>query len=162
MALIHEKLYQSENLAYINFNEYIAGLVAGLVWSYGGRRDKVAVKTETEDIALGIDTAIPCGLIINELVSNALNHAFPGDKKGEVTVQVRSVNGTIELTVKDDGVGIPGDIDFRKTESLGLDLVTTLAEYQLDGEITLDRTEGTAFTITFKENYSKSEKKKQN
>lgn len=161
MALIHEKLYQSENLAYIDFDEYITSLVAGLVWSYGGKRDKVAVKTETEDIALGIDTAIPCGLIINELVSNALKHAFPGDRKGEVMIQVRAVNGTIELTVKDNGVGIPGDIDFRKTESLGLDLVTTLVEYQLDGEITLDRTEGTAFTIIFKDN-SKSEKKEQN
>lgn len=150
MALIHEKLYQSENLARIDFSEYITSLVTGLAWSYRGGGGNVAVKTEVEDIAVGIDTAIPCGLIINELVSNALKHAFPDDKKGEILVRVCSVNGTIELTVKDNGVGIP-DIDFRKTESLGLDLVTTLAEQQLGGEITLDRTEGTAFTITFKE-----------
>ncbi|MBU7029835.1 MAG: PAS domain-containing protein [Theionarchaea archaeon] len=151
MALIHEKLYQSENLAEIDFKEYIISLVNGLVRSYEVTADKVSLVIEVEDVSLGIDTAIPCGLIINELVSNSLKHAFPDRRKGEITIRLRSINDMIELVVCDNGVGIPDDIDLKTTESLGLDLVTTLAEYQLDGEITLDRSNGTAFTVTFKE-----------
>jgi two-component sensor histidine kinase len=102
-----------------------------------------------DDVALGIGVAIPCGLIINELVSNSLKHAFP-DKKGEINIALSSIDETIELVVGDNGIGIPENIDFRNTESLGLHLVTLLAEGQLDGEIMLDRSNGTAFHITFK------------
>ncbi len=151
MALVHEKLYQSENLAKIDFNEYIVSLVYELFRLYRVRTDRVALKIEVEDVPLGVDAAVPCGLIINELVSNCLKHAFPDDRKGEITIRLRSVNGKIELTVADNGVGIPDSVDIRTTGSLGLDLVTTLAESQLDGEITLDRSNGTAFTIIFKE-----------
>ena len=151
MALVHEKLYQSENLAEINVNEYITSLVHRLFRSYEVRTDRVAVTIEVEDISLGINAAVPCGLIINELVSNSLKHAFPDKRKGGIKIKLCSVNGNVELTVADNGVGMPEDFDFRTTDSLGLDLVCTLAEYQLDGEITVDRSEGTAFTITFKE-----------
>ena len=156
MALIHEKLYQSENLANINFGEYIEALVQGLVRSYGVSAARIAAKIEVGDISLDIDTAIPCGLIINELVSNALKHAFPNGRKGEIIVALRSVNEHIELTVSDNGVGIPKDIDFETTDSLGLHLATILAEDQLEGEINLDRSKGTTFQIRFKEQRRKN------
>lgn len=150
MALVHEKLYQSENLADINFSEYMKTLVHELVRSYGADTHKIAVRTEVEDVSLNIDTAIPCGLIINELVSNALKHAFPEGRKGEIVVALRSVSDAIELTVSDNGIGIPDTIDFRTTTSLGLRLVTILAEDQLEGEVFLDRNKGTTFKITFR------------
>ncbi len=148
MALIHEKLYQSETFTNIDFGGYVETLVYGLARSYGVS-DSIAIKIEVEDAFLDIDTAIPCGLIINELVSNSLKHAFP-DRKGEITVALRSLDDSIELIVSDTGVGIPEDIDFKNTETLGLRLVTILAEDQLEGEITLDRRKGTEFCITFK------------
>ncbi|KYK34181.1 MAG: hypothetical protein AYK19_02765 [Theionarchaea archaeon DG-70-1] len=147
MGLIHEKLYKSESLAQIDFSEYIKDLAQSLFRSYGASASNIALKIEG-NVCLGIDTAIPCGLLINELVSNSLKHAFP-DRKGEITIAFRSDNRCIELIVSDNGVGIPDDIDFRTTESLGLHLVTILAEDQLGGEITLNRSAGTAFHITF-------------
>lgn len=148
MGLIHEKLYRSGNLARINFNEYITDLVKSLFRSYGASARDIALNIEG-NVFLGIDTAIPCGLIINELVSNALKHAFPHGG-GEITIVFRSFNGCIELVVRDNGIGMPDNIDFKTTESLGLHLVTILAEDQLGGEITLDKSEGTAFHIIFK------------
>ena len=150
MALIHEKLYLSENLANIDFKEYIESLVRELVRSYKVDPGRITVNVDAENISLGVDTAIPCGLIINELVTNALKHAFP-DGKGVITVALHTNNGAIELRVSDNGVGMPEDIDFRTTETLGLRLVSILAEDQLDGDITLTRDTGTEFCITFKE-----------
>ena len=149
MALIHEKLYKSENLAEIDFREYVRTLISVLFHSHGVTTHKVEPKIEIEDVLLSVDTAIPCGLIINELVSNCLKHAFPGDRKGEITIGLRAVNGALELLVSDNGVGLPDDIDFKNTETLGLRLVTILAEDQLKGKILVDRRNGTAFRITF-------------
>lgn len=156
MGLIHEKLYQSENLAEIHFTEYVKTLVYSLFRSYGVNTGRIAVKTDIEDISLDIDTAIPCGLIINELVSNSLKYAFPGERTGEITIQLHSRNGHIELVVADNGTGIPEHIDFRTTSSLGLHLVTILVEEQLKGEISLDRNKGTAFHITFRKKQSQN------
>lgn len=150
MALIHEKLYQSRNLASIDFDGYVETLVRDLIRSYGVNTAGAAVTTKVENICLNIDTAVPCGLIINELVSNALKHAFPDGRKGEITITFSQSGDTLELAVSDNGVGIPETIDFRNTDSLGLRLVTILAEDQLNGEITLDRCEGTTFRITFR------------
>lgn len=150
MALIHEKLYQSENLADVDFNEYITDLVYSVFRSYGVNTHDIALTIKVEDVSLSIDTAIPCGLIINELVSNCLKHAFP-DEKGEITITLRPVNGDIELMVSDNGRGIPEDVDMRTTQSLGLHLVTILAEDQLNGKIDMDRNGGTTVRITFKE-----------
>jgi PAS domain S-box-containing protein len=147
MALVHEKLYQSGDLENINFTEYITDMVNNLVQSYGSQ--DVAVNMEKDDIWLGVDTAVPCGLIVNELVTNVLKHAFP-DRKGEITVNVRGFNKTVELVIADNGVGIPDGIDFRTTETLGLQLVSILAEDQLGGEIQLIKNKGTEFRITFK------------
>lgn len=148
MALIHEKLYQSQDLANINFKEYITALVYELARSY--KRGAVAITIDAEDVFLGIDSALPCGLIINELVSNSLKHAFP-DGKGSIHAKIHVVDGIIHLTVGDNGVGIPDTIDFRAAETLGLRLVTILVEDQLGGTINLDKREGTEFTITFLE-----------
>ncbi|MGD2249156.1 MAG: histidine kinase N-terminal 7TM domain-containing protein [Candidatus Methanofastidiosia archaeon] len=150
MALIHEKLYQSEELARINADEYIKTLVKELFRSYAVNTNWVTPTMDIEDIPLSVDTAIPLGLIINELVSNSLKHAFP-HKKGEIKVIFHSSNGDMCLSVIDDGIGLPGNINFKTTKTLGLRLVTILAKDQLDGDIELNRAKGTAFHITFKE-----------
>jgi PAS domain S-box-containing protein len=151
MALVHSQLYRSENLAEINFNEYISTMVYSLFRSYGVSTDRIGIRINVDSISLGIGAAIPCGLIINELVSNSLKHAFPERRKGEIAVELRSSDGIVVLTVRDNGVGIADRIDSRNTETLGLRLVTILAEGQLQGTITLERDGGTAFCITFKE-----------
>jgi PAS domain S-box-containing protein len=150
MALIHEKLYQSKNLARIRFDEYIETLVRELIRFQRISTQKIEVKIDVRDISLDIDTAIPCGLIINELVSNALKHAFPDNRGGEITIRVHSVDDMYELVVSDNGVGIPENIDIEDTSSLGLRLVTILAEDQLDGDFSLHKDEGTTVRITFK------------
>ncbi|MEA1964016.1 MAG: PAS domain S-box protein [Candidatus Aerophobetes bacterium] len=149
MALIHEKLSESRDLAKVDFAEYTRSLVAGLYHSYELGPEVVKLKTSIGDVSLSIDEAIPCGLIINELVSNSLKHAFPQGRKGKICIELhQNTEGKITLIVDDDGVGFPQDVDFRATESLGLQLVTTLVE-QLEGTIELDKTAGTAFTVTF-------------
>jgi PAS domain S-box-containing protein len=148
MALIHEKLYQSQDLARINFKEYIQTLAAGLFHSYRASPDRISLKLGVEDISLGVDSAIPCGLIVNELVSNSLKHAFPDGKEGEIRVLLHPVNRScVELVVSDNGVGLPEDLDVRRSKSLGLHLVTILAEDQLQGEVKLKRDKGTEFRI---------------
>jgi PAS domain S-box-containing protein len=147
MTLIHEKLYRSKDLANIDVAEYIQNLSSNLFRSYSAGR--IALKTQVDDMLLGIDTAIPCGLIINELVSNSLKHAFP-EKHGEIYVNLHRDNGRFTLIVSDNGVGFPQNVDFRNTDSLGLQLVCTLTD-QLDGAIELNRTGGTEFKITFGE-----------
>ncbi len=152
MALIHEKLYRSKDLANIDFNDYIKNLVNDLFLSYKVSTGKVALKMNIETVSFGIDTAIPCGLIINELVSNSLKYAFPKGKDGEIKISLRTLEeGDIELIVSDNGVSIPKDLDFRNTESLGLRLITNLTEKQLQGKVELNRNKGTEFQIKFKE-----------
>lgn len=151
IALIHDKLYQSKSLSRINFKEYIESLASNLFRTYGTFQSKVVLKIEAEKVMLAIDDAIPCGLIINELVSNYLKYAFPSGKRGEVKIGLHSSNKKkVEIEVSNDGIGIPQDLDFRKTESLGLHLVTILAEDQLHGQISLDRKKGTKFQIKFR------------
>jgi PAS domain S-box-containing protein len=147
MTLIHEKLYRSKDLANIDVAEYIQNLSSNLFRSYSAGR--VNLRTQVDDILLGVDTAIPCGLIINELVSNSLKHAFP-EKQGEILVNLHRDNGKFTLIVRDNGVGLPEHVDFRNTDSLGLQLVCTLTD-QLEGEIELNRAGGTEFKITFGE-----------
>ncbi|MBD2093835.1 GAF domain-containing protein [Trichocoleus sp. FACHB-591] len=161
MALIHEKLYQSSNLLKINFDEYIRDLTENLIRSYVAFASTVTLTTNAIGVWLNIDTAIPCGLIINELVSNALKHAFSGSNPdNEIQISITSGNDNqFTLIVRDNGMGFPEDIDFRNTESLGLELVCVFTE-QLDGAIALDRSNGTAFVITFSEigNIGRTEK----
>jgi two-component sensor histidine kinase len=148
MALIHTKLYQSSDLARIDFDDYLRKLSADLLASYRLEPDTVGLKLELENVYLDVSVAIPCGLIINELLSNALKHAFPEGRKGEVHISLRVDEETVTLAVSDNGMGFPGTVDFRNTESLGLQLVTALV-MQLGGEIELASGPGTTFAISF-------------
>jgi len=150
MSLVHEKLYQSTDIAHIDLASYTRFLVTHLISFYGVDSRQVALNIDIGKIMVGINTAIPLGLIINELASNALKHAFPNGKTGSLSITVREVEKTLNLSIKDDGVGVPADFDWRNAESLGLRLVISLVE-QLDGTIELDRSAGTAFTIMAKE-----------
>jgi PAS domain S-box-containing protein len=149
MALIHEKLYRSEDLAKIIFSEYIKDMIDSIFVSYRLSSRKVTLKKDIERITLGIDDAIPCGLIVNELLSNSLKYAFPEGRDGEIRVILRTNNkDKIELMIGDNGIGMPEGLDFRKPDSLGLNLVNALVR-QLEGNIELCREKGTEFQITF-------------
>lgn len=150
MILIHEKLYESKDLAKICFADYIRSLCKELFHSYGYSPSKISLDIEADDIALGIDAAIPIALIINELVSNSFKYAFTDRINGKIKIGFYHVNDFYtELEVSDNGLGLPENFDFKKTKTLGLHLVNTLVK-QLNGEIELDRTEGTKFRIRFK------------
>jgi two-component sensor histidine kinase len=148
MAMVHEKLYQSKNLARINFAEYIYSLISEILSSYKVSPDIIKIKKDVKNLFFGIDTAIPLALITNELIINSLKHAFPNGRKGEISISIQSYNGKIILVISDNGAGIPLNIDFKNTDTLGLQLVNNLTE-QLDGEIELERNNGTTFRITF-------------
>ena len=148
MALVHEMLYQSENLAQVDFGAYVRNLTGYLIRAYRTSSTRVALRSDVQDVTLGIDLAVPCGLIINELVSNALKHGFPDGRKGEITVKMRADSSTITLMVSDDGVGLPDGLEWQRTDSLGLQLVVMLVE-QLEGGIELESNAETVFRITF-------------
>jgi two-component sensor histidine kinase len=151
MALVHEKLYQSKDLSRIDFSKYIENLIMFLFHSYQVNSDQVRIQTEVQDVLLDINSAIPCGLIINELVMNALKHAFPGGRKGEIAISLQaSGDGKSILSVSDNGVGFPAGLDFHKTDTLGMQLVTMLVD-QLDGTISMERKLGTRFEVVFRE-----------
>lgn len=161
MALIHERLYRTEDFTNIDFKEYIRALTDHLMNAYRTERGTVRLRIEVDDVKLGIDAAIPCGLMINELVSNALKYAFPEGssriEEGSAVIRVALHSRgedraddvrPHELVVEDNGVGLPGDFDFRRSESLGLQLVSSLTQ-QLGGSVELRRDGGTAFVISF-------------
>jgi PAS domain S-box-containing protein len=147
MALVHEKLYRSGDISSIDLAEYTRFLTDSLFRFYGISHQTVRPVFLIDDVKVNIHVAIPLGLIINELVSNVLKHAFPAGKKGELAITLKEDDRYITMTIKDSGVGIPQNFDWRNTESLGLRLVTELAD-QLDGTIELDRANGTSFTLT--------------
>ncbi len=147
MALIHEKLYQSGDLSRIDFNEYVQNLTAYLLRSYGSG-GTIKLNTDVGDILLCVDLAIPCGLIINELVTNSLKYAFPEGRAGTITISMRREDREYTLVIGDDGIGMPDDLDCRKSGSLGLQLVDTLNE-QLEGSIGMSQANGTWFKIKF-------------
>jgi PAS domain S-box-containing protein len=147
MALIHEKLYQSADFSNIDFADYLESLARNLFHSYGVNPEQITLTIEV-DVELDIDHAIPCGLIINELLSNALKHAFPEERTGTVMLAFHRQDGEFMLRFSDTGIGIPPEVDFRNTESLGLQLVTTLTS-QLSGKIEKLPWAGTAFEIRF-------------
>jgi PAS domain S-box-containing protein len=151
MALVHERLYQSNDLSRIEFSEYLRNLATHLFHSYQADSSRIRLKIDAEEVFLNINTAIPCGLIVNELISNALKHAFPAGRKGQLEIDLHRVAGNgYLLRVRDDGVGFPEGLDFRKTESLGMQIVNTLVD-QVDGRLQLYREKGTAFRLEFSE-----------
>lgn len=156
MALVQEKLYQSEDITNIDLREYVKDLADTVFKNYRTIPPKVSLKFDVEPVIVSPNTAIPCGLILNELLSNAMKYAFPGDKTGEIKIALHSRGESeIELGVSDNGVGLPNDLDFRNADSLGLKLVLMLAEGQLGGHVELTVDKGTAFLIRFKERKKK-------
>ncbi|MBN3874025.1 sensor histidine kinase [Nostoc sp. JL33] len=149
MALIHDKLYQSKDLASINFAEYIQDLITNLLNSYKLNSTAINLKIKIEDVFLVSDAAILCGLIINELISNSLKHAFNQRESGEICIEFCSLKANLfTLTISDNGVGFPKDFDFQTTESLGLRLIKGLTN-QLRGNIDFSNNNGVKFKITF-------------
>jgi len=155
MAIVHEKLYQSEDFAQIDFEDYLRDLAPHLLNALGNNRD-ISLRVDATNLVISVNIAIPCGLIINELVTNALKYAFPDpDVSGcEIGVALRLQDGEYVLTVSDNGAGLPSEMDWRATESLGLKLVNIWATHQLGGSIEVDTQQGTTFTIRFTERES--------
>jgi len=150
MALIHDRLYQSSHLKNIDIGEYIQTLASDLFRTYATDPDRVKLKFNVEEVMIDINTMIPLGLIVNELLSNCLKHAFPNDRSGQIDIGFHHNHPKYRLTVTDNGVGFPENIDYKNTKSLGLRLVNILTD-QIDGNIELKRDKGTEFTIEFEE-----------
>ena len=152
IALVHEKLYRSPDVDQVNAADYVRDLVTSLFRTYTVHVGSVDLELAIEDLTLSIDTAVPFGLILNELVSNALKYAFPLDRqkhngdRNKLFIGVRERQGRLELLVRDNGIGLPSDLDHRDTDSLGLQLVNTLAE-QLEGTVEVERSQGTTFRL---------------
>jgi two-component sensor histidine kinase/FixJ family two-component response regulator len=163
MAMIHQRLCQSADLARIDLGCHIRDLAAGLFRSYGTGPEQVALEVEVENAALGLDTLVPCTLIVHELVSNALKHAFPDGRTGMVAIGLRPLqaeadaettpapqNRSFKLVVRDNGRGLPADVDLRTAPTLGLQLVSALAD-QLEGVLDVSRDGGTSVALTFRD-----------
>lgn len=149
MALIHEKLYRSEDFARINMAEYLSGLAASLYMSYTTAPGQIELQTDLEEIFFGVDVAIPCGLIVNELITNSLKYAFPGGRSGTIRVGLRSGrDGRVCIQISDDGVGLPEGLDIGDPPTLGLQLVQALIQ-QLDGLLEVDSAAGVTFAFSF-------------
>jgi PAS domain S-box-containing protein len=150
MAMIHEKLYISNDLSHINIKEYTEKLVSDIFYTYGVRVGTIKSNLNVKDVVLNMETAIPIGLIINELITNSIKYAYPDVKNGTITVELTKNGSDFTLIIADDGVGLPEHIDYQDTVSLGLQLVNNLVK-QIDGKITIDKSNGTEFNIKFKE-----------
>ena len=149
MSYIHESLYQNKTFSSINFSDYVTTLTNNILHSYTATMQKVRLELNVQKVILNLDTSIPAGLIINELVTNCIKHAFNAKNEGIITINLLTKDNVLFLEVKDNGSGFPDEVDFKNTNSLGLQLVNTLIE-QLNGKIELKTTqEGTSFIINF-------------
>jgi two-component sensor histidine kinase len=150
IALIHEQLYQSRNYSRVPFSQYARSLAANVFHAAGASPGAVSLEVEVGEVALAVDKAIPCGLILNELITNALKHAFPQERRGTVRVLLnQTAAGLVKLVVTDDGVGLPAELDIRQSDTLGMQLVCTLGE-QLAAKLDVRRTiAGTSFEVVF-------------
>jgi len=152
IALVHEKLYHAKDLSDVNLKDYITDFAHALLKSYEGIKERISLKVDVDDIVLSLDTITPCGMIISELVSNSLKYAFPGGRKGKITIECRSIDGgEVQLRICDNGIGLPKGLNFRNTKSLGFKLICKLAENQLRGIVEREARKGTAFLIKFRE-----------
>ena len=151
MALVHEKLYQSQNLSEIDLGSYLQQITESLI-AHMGRDDSVLLQADTEPMAINIDYAVPLGLVVNEIVTNSLKHAFPDKKPGIIFLTLKKglYNG-IELTVGDNGIGLPEQLSLESSTSFGLQIISNLVVMQLGGEISVDRNNGTRYMISFKD-----------
>ncbi|MFW9257313.1 ATPase [Nostoc sp. KVJ20] len=149
ISLIHKNLYTSANIGQIDVADYIHNLAASLLISYQIWPGRIGLETDIDSVSLNVDQAIACGLVINELISNALKHAFPNQQAGTISIALRNIGNSIEMTIRDNGIGLPDNLDWKNTDSLGLSLVYDLVIEQLEGDITLERNHGTGFKIQF-------------
>ncbi len=147
MSAVHETLHGSENLSNINLNSYIPRITSSIFQTYSVNPAKVTLKNDVEEVSFNINQASPLGLVINELISNSLKYAFPDDRTGEITVNLEQNEKELQLIVMDDGVGMSKEFDWKNPKTLGLKLVRTLVENQLDGSIDMESNNGTKFTI---------------
>ena len=148
MALVHEKFYQSDELSEIDFAEYIEKLCHFIYQSYGDKTDRIHLQISGDKIGLDMDTAMPCGLLVNEIVSNSYKYAFPNQEKGTIQIDFKKKDNKIILFIQDNGVGFPEEYDLEKSESLGMQLIQALTS-QLDGDLVVSRENGTSFKISF-------------
>ncbi len=148
MSFIHESLYMNKNFSSVDLREYVKGLSSSLLHSYCLNPERMNVSMDVDQLTLNLDQAIPCGLIINELVSNTFKHAYPDGQDGILKISIKEKEGRMAIMVADDGIGISEDWDLENSESLGLQLVYTLTE-QLDGDIEFSGEKGTKYLITF-------------
>jgi two-component sensor histidine kinase len=149
ISLIHAMLYQSKDYANVPFSEYASRLASNIFNTLGTLPGQVSLELAIGDVALPVDKAIPCGLILNELITNALKHGFPGGRRGTIRVELgKASTSQLRLSVEDDGVGMPPGINIRETQSLGMHLVCALAE-QLAAELNVSGDRGTSFKVTF-------------
>ncbi len=150
MALVHEKFYQAEELTEINFAEYVEKLCQFLFQSYADKVDQIKFRVIAGNVTLDMDTAMPCGLLINEIVSNSLKYAFPDNREGEITIELINLpENMVEMSISDNGVGMSEGFDIEKAESLGLQLINALTS-QIEGILEVSTTSGTHYTIKFK------------
>ncbi|HLG33839.1 MAG TPA: histidine kinase dimerization/phosphoacceptor domain -containing protein [Bacteroidia bacterium] len=149
MALVHEKFYQSEGISEIDFAEYVEKLCQYIFQSFPEAASRVKLTVESDNVAFDLDTAMPCGLLINEIVSNSLKYAFPDGQEGEIIIRLKiSGENEINISVQDNGKGIPEEYDLKNPTTLGLQLIDALTS-QLNGEVEMHRNGGTIFNITF-------------
>jgi PAS domain S-box-containing protein len=149
MSAVHETLHGSESLSEIDLQSYLSKITTSIFQTYSVNPGKVKLNRDIEKAPISLNQAYPLGLTINELISNSLKYAFPDERKGEINVNLKQLDKEVELTVMDDGIGIPDGLDWKNTKSLGLKLVRTLVENQLDGSVNVESNNGTKFTIKF-------------
>ena len=149
MALIHQDLYKGDNLTSVDMKQYFVKLTEGLFDSYNIRTDSIKLDLHVDELLLDVDTVIPIGLIVNELISNSLKYAFEGRDHGQIKVSLKEANNTLQLIVADDGIGMPKDSDLGIGGSLGYKLIIGLTE-QLQGVMHMHSTHGTKVSFIFK------------
>lgn len=150
ISLVHQMLYQSQDLSHINLCDYIQNLARVVMGSYDVSSQRVTLNLDIEDISVLLDTAIPCGLVLNELLSNSLKHAFPDNRSGEITIKLkRHEEGNLELIFADNGVGLPADFDMAQQNTLGMETIEAITIHQMGGTISRDNTNGLAYRIEF-------------
>ena len=149
MSFLHETIYRTADFSKLEFTDYIRAITNNLMQSYRTPSTHVEFVDKMDTVYLSLDQSIPCGLIVNELVSNALKHAFSGKKEGKITILLKDKKDIVTLQIKDNGVGLPANFGYEKSNSLGIQLVYALME-QLDAEMQIQNQKGTSFLIEFK------------
>jgi len=149
MAQIHTRLYESKQFGKVSLTGQIQDQIGALSNIYSHKGHEIHCEIHSAEVFLPVDQAIPCALVVNEVLSNAYKHAFTGRKKGTIGISAVQENGRIRITVRDDGIGLPADFDISRTNSLGLKLIRTLVQHQLKGSLTLESKNGTEMSMEF-------------